>query len=212
MHVKRALLQFALGRHVLVRVPKCQHVCLTFDDGPNPDCTPKLLEVLDRHGVKGTFFMIGRELRSHSDIAREVVARGHELGNHTLTHPRMDRIANTARGVEIDAMDELLAQFDGRPLHFFRPPYGHMSTSLLRFCVGRAGAALAYWSRDSMDYSWSKERVVEAFRARPPRAGDVVLFHDDGDTAGQVLDTLLPQWKQQGLTFATLAEARALAA
>lgn len=212
MHVKRALLQLTLGRHVLVRMPKCRHVCLTFDDGPNPASTPRLLEVLDRHGVKATFFMIGRELRAHPDVAREVVARGHELGNHTLTHPRMDRIADAARGVEIDAMDALLAQFDGRPRHFFRPPYGHMSTSLLRFCVGRGSAALAYWSRDSMDYTWAADRVVAAFRTSPPRAGDVVLFHDDGDTAGQALDRLLPQWKQQGLTFATMAEARALAA
>lgn len=211
MHVKGALLQFALGRHVLLRLRKSRHVCLTFDDGPNPRSTPQLLAVLARHQVKATFFMIGRELRAFPEIAREVVRQGHELGNHTLTHPRMDRIADSARGLEIDAMDTMLAEFDGRARHLFRPPYGHMSVSLLAFCVRHGGDALAYWSRDSMDYTWGVERVIGGFNDRPPQAGDIVLFHDDGDTAGQALDRLLPQWKAQGLTFATLAQARALA-
>lgn len=208
MHVKAELLQLALGRHVLFRLRSSQHVCLTFDDGPNPQSTPRLLKVLERHQVKATFFMIGRELRAFPEIAHEVVRQGHELGNHTMSHPRMDRIANSARGLEIDGMDAMLAEIDGRAHHLFRPPYGHMSLSLLAFCVRHGGDALAYWSRDSMDYTWSVDRVVHAFNERPPRGGDILLFHDDGDVAGSALERLLPRWKEQGLGFATLAEAR----
>lgn len=208
MHLKRGLLQLALGRHVLVRVPRSRHVCLTFDDGPSPLSTPRLLEVLGRHGVKATFFMVGRELRASPEVARDVARQGHELGNHTLTHPRMDRICDAARRLEIDAMDQLLSEFDGRPRHLFRPPYGHMSVPLLAFCVRHGGEALAYWSRDSMDYSWKADRVVDALARRPPVAGDILLFHDDGDTAAEALAVLIPQWKDQGLRFATLGEAR----
>lgn len=211
MHLKGTLLQLALGRHVLLRLPRTRHVCLTFDDGPNPRSTPQLLKVLERHQVKATFFMIGRELRAFPEIAREVLRQGHELGNHTLTHPRMDRIADSARGLEIDGMDAMLAELDGREHHLFRPPYGHMSVSLLAFCVKHGGDALAYWSRDSMDYTWGADQVIDGFKSRPPRAGDIVLFHDDSDTAGLALDRLLPEWKERGLTFATLAVARARA-
>lgn len=207
MHLKRALLQLAMGRRVLVSVPRGRAVCLTFDDGPNPATTPGLLDVLDRHGVRGTFFMIGREVRAHAALAREVARRGHELGNHTLTHPRMDRVGDRARGLEIDAMDDLLCSIDGRARHLFRPPYGHMSVALLRYFKRRGGAALAYWSRDSMDYTWTSAQVVAGFEAQPPRAGDILLFHDDGQTAAEALDRLLPLWKQQGLRFATLAQA-----
>ncbi len=206
MHLKRALLRLALRKHVLIDVRRSRHVFLTFDDGPNPESTPRLLDVLARHDVPATFFMIGRELRACPDVAAEVVRRGHSLGNHTLTHPRMDRIGDAARSLEIDAMDELLCRLDGKPKHFFRPPYGHMSLSLLAFCVRRNGAPLAYWSRDSMDYAWSADRVVEGFDKMPPRPGDILLFHDDGHVAASALEKLLPVWKGQGLLFAALGQ------
>lgn len=209
MHLKRSLLQLALRRHVLIDVRRSRHVHLTFDDGPNPASTPQLLGVLNRYGVKCTFFMVGRELRSNPDVAAEVVRQGHALGNHTLTHPRMDRISDTARALEIDAMDELLCQLDGKARHLFRPPYGHMSLALLSFCLRHGGEPLAYWSRDSMDYTWCADRVIDGFKRRPPRPGDIVLFHDDSGTAAQALDTLIPIWNAQGLTFATLDVARA---
>jgi len=212
MHLKRTLLKLALRRHVLIDVPRSPYIFLTFDDGPNPHSTPRVLEVLARHSVKATFFMIGREMRAHPEVAADVVRHGHLLGNHTLTHPRMDRIADVARALEIDATDELLGQLDGKARHLFRPPYGHMSPSLLSFCVRHGGDALAYWSRDSMDYTWSAAQVIQGFLSSPPRPGDILLFHEEGDVAVEALERLIPEWKTQGFQFATLDEARASAA
>ena len=121
-----------------------------------------------------------------------------------LTLQRMNRV----RAIDAAASgDRAQALLDGKPKHLFRPPYGHMSLSLLAFCVRRNGAPLAYWSRDSMDYTWSADRVVDGFDRKPPRPGDILLFHDDGDVAASALEKLIPVWKRQGLLFAALGQA-----
>jgi peptidoglycan/xylan/chitin deacetylase (PgdA/CDA1 family) len=177
---------------------------LTFDDGPHVQHTPALLDLLGQHRVSATFFIVGREAYAEPDIVRRIVAEGHHLGNHSITHPRMDFLSDAARDLEIDGMETLLCEFDRRSGHYFRPPYGGVSVSLFSYGL-RSGRRMAMWSRDSLDYKYPAEKIVEGFAASPPKAGDIILFHDDGAAAGAALARLLPLWKSQGFEFETLA-------
>ena len=175
---------------------------LTFDDGPHAQHTNPLLDLLEQHQVKATFFVVGREVYAHSDIVRRIVAQGHTLGNHTITHPRMDYLSDPARDLEIEGMDALLAEFDQQPVHSFRPPYGGVSISLFSHGL-RSGRRLAMWSKDSLDYKYKADQIVKRFADAPPNAGDILLFHDDGGAAMHSLQTLLPQWLGEGFSFGT---------
>lgn len=178
---------------------------LTFDDGPHADHTLPLLALLAQHRVKATFFVVGREACGRPDIVHRIVADGHALGNHTITHPRMDFLAGSARDFEIDGMDAFLAEFDRRPTHYFRPPYGGVSMSLFTYGL-RTGRRMALWSKDSLDYKYKGAEVVQRFAATPPKPGDILLFHDDGGAARDSLTFLLPKWLGEGFTFATFNE------
>jgi peptidoglycan/xylan/chitin deacetylase (PgdA/CDA1 family) len=105
---------------------------------------------------------------------------------------------------EIDRTDQLLARFDGIRHHRFRPPRGVFSLALtLRFAVARRN--LAYWSYDSLDYQRKPPAdLIDLLRKQPPRAGDILLMHDDSDCSTQMLTTLIPEWKADGYTFAAL--------
>jgi peptidoglycan/xylan/chitin deacetylase (PgdA/CDA1 family) len=117
----------------------------------------------------------------------------------------MDFLSDQARDIEIDGMDAFLAEFDKRTQHYFRPPYGGISVSLFAYGL-RSGRRLAMWSQDSLDYKYTAEQVVERFTKLPPKAGDILLFHDDGGAAMQSLQNLLPRWLRQGFTFGTFNE------
>jgi peptidoglycan-N-acetylglucosamine deacetylase len=178
---------------------------LTFDDGPHAVHTDPLLDLLAQHQVKATFFVVGREAYAQPGIVRRIVEEGHALGNHSITHPRMDFLSDAARDTEIDGMDIFLDEFESKRARYFRPPYGGVSLSLFSYGL-RTGRHLAMWSRDSLDYKYKSDRVVEQFLAHPPRSGDILLFHDDGDAATNSLRTLLPAWLSQGFTFGTFDE------
>ena len=175
---------------------------LTFDDGPHPVHTHPLLDLLARHQTKATFFVVGREAYAHPDIIRRIVAEGHALGNHSMTHPRMDFLSDPARDIEIDGMDTFLDEFCRQGERYFRPPYGGVSISLFSYCL-RSGRRLAMWSRDSLDYMHQAEKVLQGLSTDPPEAGDILLFHDDGGVAATALARLLPDWLNQGFSFGT---------
>ena len=178
---------------------------LTFDDGPHAVHTGPLLDLLAQHRVKATFFVVGREAYAQPGLVRRIVQEGHSLGNHSITHPRMDFLTDAARDAEIDGMDVFLDEFEPKRARYFRPPYGGVSVSLFSYGL-RSGRHLAMWSRDSLDYKYQGEQVVEHFHAHPPRPGDILLFHDDGAAAANALRTLLPAWLGQGFTFGTFDE------
>lgn len=177
---------------------------LTFDDGPNPAHTPALLDLLKRHGAKATFFLIGREAERHPSLVWRIVEDGHSLGNHSYTHPQFHALSHREQWHEVQRTDQVLRGFDGRRHHRFRPPRGVFSPRLaLRFALNRRN--LAYWSYDTLDYQGRKpEELAARLRAQPPRAGDVMLMHDDSDCSRRMLEELLPEWKQHGFTFPAL--------
>ncbi len=177
---------------------------LSFDDGPHPEHTPRLLDLLAAHGIRASFFLIGERAERHPAIVRRLVAEGHRLGNHSWSHPDIAGIGGAARHEEIARTDRLLRSFDGLERHDFRPPRGAAAPALLLGCA-RRGVRLAYWSYDSLDYSHrDPEALVANVLREPVQAGDVILMHDDSAHSRCMLETLVPRWKADGYGFDVL--------
>lgn len=173
-------------------------IYLTFDDGPHPVHTRTTLDVLETHGASGTFFVIGEQARREPGLCAEIVVRGHALASHSMTHPRMESLDVQAIGREIDEAARVLAAHAPGVRPVFRPPNGKVTVGVLRACAQRR-VRVAHWSSDSLDYRLDVPEIVARFRVHPPRPGDVVLFHDDGDRAARALSILLPNWRAAGL-------------
>lgn len=171
---------------------------LTFDDGPDPEHTPAVLDLLRQHGASATFFLIGGLIDHHPGVVRRIVDEGHQLGNHSWSHPSMPDIPIEAQIEEIARTDARLQVYDGKARHPFRPPFGDLSGELLLH-FARTGRTIAFWSYDSNDYQrLPATALLEKVRSNPPRSGDVVLMHDDNHDSVALLAGLLPEWRTQG--------------
>ena len=204
--VARVLYKAAMGdRYALRGDGGARVLALTFDDGPDPLHTPPLLDLLGRHGVKGTFFLTGASVRRSPEVVARTVAEGHEIGNHSFNHRRFATMPVAAQTAEIDEADALLRSHDGRDSHWFRPPQGQLPLALFRELRARRHP-VAMWSYDSRDYAKAGPApIVARFEAQPARAGDILLFHDDNADTAEALAILLPRWLEAGFGFVTLS-------
>ena len=173
---------------------------LTFDDGPHPVHTRALLDLLERHQARATFFLVGSHVEAEPEVAREIAARGHLLGNHSYHHRAFWQLPLARQLEEVETTERLLRQIDGRASHPFRPPQGRLSLSLALALIGR-GTRTVLWTRDSLDYRLEPSAIVEHLSVADPDAGDVLLFHDDGPKALQALEVMLPRWRSSGIRF-----------
>jgi peptidoglycan/xylan/chitin deacetylase (PgdA/CDA1 family) len=193
-------------------------IALTYDDGPNPEQTPHLMKVLERHDAKATFFLIGKWAEREPELIRELHAAGHAIGNHTYTHPRMplistaavtDELARCRAAVEASGVE--FTQVDGEAL--MRPPYGNRRPGTLR-AIRTAGYVPVTWSVTC--YDWRKTATERKIARRAKRAieGDVILLHDGshltptGDRAASVAATedTLRKFTAEGYEFVTVPE------
>lgn len=202
---KRQLFSLLPDRVVQTRCSAQQRArYLTFDDGPNPTHTPRVLDLLAAHGVRASFFVVGQNAERYPQLVERIVAGGHLLGNHSWSHNHFGRQSLAQQLDELARTDALLSRFDGHALHRIRPPQGVVSLRLLASLV-RRGRSIAYWSYDSLDYrANSGMEVAQRLRRMPPAAGDIVLMHDDGAAAAEALAELLPAWLAAGQTFHAL--------
>jgi peptidoglycan-N-acetylglucosamine deacetylase len=194
-----------------------REIALTFDDGPNPAVTPRLLELFDRYSVPATFFLIGRFARACPEVVREISARGHLLGNHSDTHANL--FLQSRAGIRDElarCQDAIAAAGVAEPLRWMRPPYGYRSP-LLRGEIRRAGMrGVVMWSKICWDWKpQPPDRLIERLSrvARPDRPrGDIVVMHDGdhralgGDRHHVVaaLEHWLPRWRDAGMEFVTI--------
>lgn len=203
----------------LVRLPAAaavqRQVALTFDDGPDPHTTPRVLDLLEGAGVRASFFCIGRRARAHPALVRAIVARGHRVENHGDTHTKDFAAFGWGRlRDDIAAAQRTLTELTGQRPRFFRP-LGGLRSPLLDPVLARQDLRLASWTRRGFDSVERDPRRVLARLTRGLAAGDVLLLHD-GDAAcsagGQavvldVLPLLLAALREAGLQPVTLAEA-----
>jgi peptidoglycan/xylan/chitin deacetylase (PgdA/CDA1 family) len=182
-------------------------IALTFDDGPNPEVTPQVLDLLEQYDARGTFFLIGRHVRACPALTAEIVARGHEIGNHTDTHPNL--LWQSRRRIldELERCSASIADATGRRPRIMRPPWGYRPPQVYAAASDAGFGRLVLWSRSARD--WTPQQPVQVIRRlRGIRGRDIVLLHDgfhgslgaDRRQTVQALEYWLPRWKSQGLT------------
>ncbi|MFY1593178.1 polysaccharide deacetylase family protein [Micromonospora sp. WMMD737] len=185
-------------------------VALTIDDGPHPRWTASMLDLLDRHGVRATFFLVGDRVREHPELARDVLAAGHLIGNHSMTHPQpfaaLTRHEITA---EIDRTQREIEDATGHTPRLFRAPGGNWSPGVLR-TTAELGLVPVDWTVNPSDWrSPGVARIVRTLsRTRP---GQIMLCHDGGGDRSQTVAALaevLPRLTDRGLRFVTVPDDR----
>lgn len=171
-------------------------VAITFDDGPDPVWTPRILKILASRGVKATFFMIGREMEENSDLVSRVLKEGHEIGNHSFTHPNLAKVPDARIALELNATQRLLESITGRSTSLFRPPYNADSrpTDPAELRAIRVAQELGYTTvLENIDpRDWQQPGARELLRrvkdARPE--GNILLLHDGGGNRQQTVEAL----------------------
>lgn len=182
-------------------------VALTFDDGPDPDVTPRVLEILQRHSAQATFFLIGCKVESSPEILQRMLQDGHEVGNHSQTHAEFSGLSLDRIRAEFDDCERVLRTAGvGQAIIRARPPKGLLSArSLMAAALDRRRYAM--WNRDPKDYAMSSaHELIDYFRRAPLRDGDIVLLHDVKDSTATALETLLDDAKSSGLTPVKLSQ------
>jgi peptidoglycan/xylan/chitin deacetylase (PgdA/CDA1 family) len=165
-------------------------IALTFDDGPHPDYTPRLLDQLNELGLIGTFFVIGNNAKRYPDLIRKMATAGHEIANHTYSHSE-PRETSTAKFVdEIQQTDDLLESLTGRITETVRPPKGELNWTKL--CgIWRRRKTVALWNVDPKDFRMvNSEEMTRWCESYVPRDGDIVLLHDNHKYASRAVEAL----------------------
>jgi len=194
------ILRPLMGNLLWRKNPSEKVIYLTFDDGPVPEVTPLVLDILDQYGLKATFFCVGENVYKHPEVYAEVLRRGHKTGNHTFNH---------LKGFSVST-DDYVANVQKAALHIdsrlFRPPYGHIGFSQKKAL--QAGFDIVMWDLITHDYNknLSPATVFNNVK-RFSRNGSIVVFHDSIKAKDNML-TVLPQaieyWKEQGYRFGLL--------
>jgi peptidoglycan-N-acetylglucosamine deacetylase len=187
---------------------------LTFDDGPGPNATPRVLEELDQLGVRATFFVLGAEVRRAPELARRIVAGGHELGLHGFGHPPYDKLSVAqARGDLEQGLDAIETAAGVRP-RWFRPPYGRLSAASHELCLS-LNLKVVYWSSWGLDWEEIGPDAIYTEVASNLTAGAIVLLHDtarygrrsSAKPTADALQAIVDHGRQLGLTWTTLSGA-----
>ena len=194
---------------VIRAAPRIDHrlVALSYDDGPSPQNTPELLEILAANEARATFFLVGSEVIRYPGLTTEISAGGHEIGNHSFSHADPRALDADRLRSEVERTGEAIANA-GAVTSFFRPPFGKRSHLTDQVC-GELGLDTVLWSVDSGDTLGFSATRIAAHVIRHIRPGDIVLMHDGGGRRQRSLDatrTILSQLGKQGYRFVTVSE------
>ena len=180
-------------------------LAISFDAAWGGSQTPALLDILDEYGVKTTFFLVGIWVERFPELVQEIIARGHEIGNHSTSHPEMSKLSEGKIREELAVTSDRIEALTGVRPTLFRPPYGDYNDRVVT--VSRAeGYECVQWSVDSLD--WKNRGVEELVRqaTRKIAPGDIVLFHNDSQFIVEALPTILKTYQDAGYTIVPVSE------
>ncbi len=182
-----------------------QVVSISFDASWGADKTIAILDILDQYSVKTTFFLVGGWVDKYPDMLKEIVSRGHEIGNHSDTHAHMNKLTEQQIRDELRGMSDKVEQLTGIRPTLFRPPYGEYNDRVIT--VSRAeGYEAVQWSIDSLD--WKDRGTQDIIKQCTHRveSGDIVLFHNDSNDIVNALPTVIQHYQSLGYTIIPVSE------
>lgn len=179
-------------------------LAISFDASWGATRTDRILDILDEYGVKTTFFLVNIWLEDYPDKAREIVARGHEIGMHSVSHPDFRKLNSEQIKKELLDNQKMIKDITGFEADLFRPPFGAYNNKLIQIC-SELNIYPIQWSIDSLD--WKNISTADMVkRVTKADAGDIVLFHNDGANTPDALAEILKNFKERGLKVVPISE------
>lgn len=183
-------------------------IALTFDDGPHPSLTPKILDILDKYGAKATFFVVGDMAKSYPSALKQIALRGHEIGNHTYTHLAESDSGREKLKKEIIDTENTVFKLTGKKTFLFRPPTGYCCASAVEM-TGELGYKTIVWDIDTRDWTLRSPEAIFSDVKKYARSGSIILFHDfigKNSPTPKALELILPWLTAQGYRMVTVCE------
>jgi peptidoglycan/xylan/chitin deacetylase (PgdA/CDA1 family) len=182
------------------------YIAMTFDDGPSAENTPRLLEMLKQRNIKATFFLIGQNAASNPDLVRRILADGHEIGNHSWTHPQLSKLSDDRVTAEITKTQDAIKDASGFSPTLLRPPYGAITPRQREWIENQFGLNVILWSVDPFDWKRPGASVITQRILSQVRPGAIILSHDIHKQTVDAMPATLDGLLAKGYKFATVSQ------
>ncbi|WP_098743169.1 polysaccharide deacetylase family protein [Paenibacillus sp. EZ-K15] len=179
-----------------------KRVALTFDDGPHPKNTLKILDLLEKYDAKATFFMLGNRVDFYPEIVKEVADEGHELGNHTWNHKDLTTLSKVEGIKEVERTNQAIKSAAGRESTAFRPPYGAVNKQV----QSAISSPTVFWTIDTLDWKSRNPAAILNIVLENVRDGSIILMHDIHATTAEAVEPILKYLKKEGYEFVKVSE------
>ncbi len=184
---------------------KEKNVAITFDASWGAENTQKILDILDKYDAKATFFLVGIWVDDYPDMVKQISAAGHEIGNHSSTHPHMNSLSEAEIEKELSTTSEKIKKLTGKDVRLFRPPYGEYNNRVV-VTARSLGYQVIQWDVDSLDWKDLSADVMAQRILPKAKEGSIILFHNDGKYTPEVLPTILGELKSRGYKFVRVSD------
>jgi peptidoglycan/xylan/chitin deacetylase (PgdA/CDA1 family) len=200
---RRALLGCAPRRKVIESLPGTGSLYLTFDDGPDPTYSPRILDILREHRALATFFVLGQNCAKHPELVRRIAEEGHEVGNHSFSHVDARLVSRREYLRDFQQADEIIERTVGKAIPLFRPPYGRLTFGSCCSLLLRK-RMITLWNVDVKDYCTDESAAQQWLEQNPMQDGDIVLLHDVHPHAAAILPRIIQEAAARGLACRSL--------
>lgn len=182
------------------------YIALTFDDGPHPTLTPKLLDILKEKGVKATFFVLGQCVTANPDVLKRAADEGHEIGNHSYDHKAFTKGGAAGVASEVNQTNAAIESATGKKPVLVRPPYGSTNSSITKRLNEEFGLKVVMWDVDPLDWKYRSSSRVTSEILKNTKAGSIVLSHDIHPTTVAAMPEVIDGLLAKGFKFVTVSE------
>jgi peptidoglycan/xylan/chitin deacetylase (PgdA/CDA1 family) len=184
-------------------------IALTFDDGPHPRQTPIILNILEKYGIKATFFVVGINAKNYPDTLKHVAKKGHEIGNHTFSHKYVKGKDADTISEDLELCNKTIYEICGKTPTLFRAPGGLMDEISVSNEQAFKPYNIIYWSIDTMDWDHHSPESIAEMVLSTVRSGDIILMHDyigHNSPTAEALELIIPKLLERGYVFVTVSE------
>ena len=182
------------------------YIAMTFDDGPSPQLTPRLLDILKERGIKATFFVVGQNAAEYPDVLLRMAGEGHEIANHSWSHPALTKLGAEGLRKQIENTNDAIATVTGKRPVLMRPPYGATSSILNKRLSEEYGLKVILWSVDPLDWRYRNSNRVHNYIVQNTHPGAIILAHDIHATTVAAMPETFDALLAKGYKFVTVSE------